>query len=76
MIFVLQNGEEVAVELSTHNLPSDKEVDSITVLHSLEGCALVMLCSSRPSIRRLALMVLKEVKTMFPLLDPDNKVFV
>lgn len=32
------------LELSAHSLLSDKEVDRITVLHSVEGFALVMLC--------------------------------
>ena len=30
--------------MSAHSLASDKEVDRITVLHSVEGFALVMLC--------------------------------
>jgi len=34
----------VQLELSAHSLLSDKEVDRITVLHSVEGFALVMLC--------------------------------
>lgn len=32
------------LELSAHSLLSDQEVDRITVLHSVEGFALVMLC--------------------------------
>lgn len=70
----LQSADNETLELSSHALPSDKELDTISVLHSVEGCALVMLCNSKPSIRRLAVMVLKEVKTIFPLADPEEKV--
>ena len=43
--FVLfQSGQDIQLELSAHSLPNEKEVDRITVLHSVEGFSLVMLC--------------------------------
>ena len=43
-LYLLHTLQDIKLELSAHNLPSDKEVDRMTVLHSVEGCALVMLC--------------------------------
>jgi len=39
-----------------------------SVLHSVEGLALVMLCQCRPSSRRLAVTLLREVRQLMPLL--------
>ena len=39
-----QSGQDMQLELSAHSLPNDKEVDRMTVLHSVEGFSLVMLC--------------------------------
>lgn len=46
------------------------------VLHCLEGLALVMLCQSRLSTRKLAVAVLKEAKQMLPLLCHDEVGFL
>ncbi|KAL9973951.1 hypothetical protein ACROYT_G020474 [Oculina patagonica] len=66
-------GQDLQLELSAHCLPSDKEVDRITVLHSVEGFALVMLCSIHPVIRKLAFLVLKEVRMLCSLMDLTEK---
>lgn len=65
--------QDAQLELSAHSLPCDKEVDRITVLHNVEGFALVMLCSIHPIIRRLAFLVLKEVRTLSSLMDLTDK---
>ena len=45
-----QSDKELQLELSAHNLPHDKEIDRMTVLHNVEGFALVMLCRDRKSV--------------------------
>ncbi|XP_063096410.1 protein furry homolog-like isoform X5 [Cavia porcellus] len=40
-----------------------------TVFHVVEGFALVILCSSRPATRRLAVSVLREIRALFALLE-------
>ena len=42
------------------------------VLHCVEGLALVMLCQGRASPRKLALSLMKEVKSLLPLLCGDD----
>lgn len=42
------------------------------VLHCVEGLALIMLCQSRLTTRKLAVAVLKETKQMLPLLCVDE----
>ncbi|XP_069057619.1 protein furry homolog-like isoform X2 [Pleurodeles waltl] len=51
-----------------HTLPLERSPYS-SVFHIVEGFALVILCSSRPSTRRLAVNVLKEVRALFTILD-------
>lgn len=36
-----------------------------TVLHAVEGLALVLLCSCQMTTRRLAISVLKEIRSLF-----------
>ena len=43
--------------------------DMATTLHMAEGFALVMLCHIRTPPRRLAFLILKEVKTLFKMLN-------
>ncbi|XP_068703466.1 protein furry homolog-like isoform X2 [Montipora foliosa] len=69
----VQVGQDLQLELSAHNLPNEKEVDRMTVLHGVEGFALVMLCSIHPVIRKLALLVLKEVRILCTLMDLNEK---
>ncbi|KAJ7393101.1 hypothetical protein OS493_008400 [Desmophyllum pertusum] len=68
-----KSGQDTQLELSAHSLPCEKEVDRITVLHSVEGFALVTLCSIHPVIRKLAFLVLKEVRILFNLMDLSEK---
>jgi len=46
------------------------EVDrNRSTLHAVEGLALVMLCSSKPIIRKQAVIMLKESRNLFAVLD-------
>jgi hypothetical protein len=59
--------------LGTSSLSSDivkksSEIPITTTLHLVEGFALVMLCNYRPSPRRLAVHIMKEVKCIIKLL--------
>ncbi|XP_029213132.2 LOW QUALITY PROTEIN: protein furry homolog [Acropora millepora] len=69
----VQSDKDLQLELSAHNLPHDKEIDRMTVLHNVEGFALVMLCSIHPVIRKLALLVLKEVRTLGIVMNLSEK---
>uniref|UniRef100_A0A8C4HHX3 Furry homolog a (Drosophila) n=1 Tax=Dicentrarchus labrax TaxID=13489 RepID=A0A8C4HHX3_DICLA len=47
-----------------HTLPAERGPHS-TVLHAVEGLALVLLCSCQLSTRRLAIAILKEIRSLF-----------
>uniref|UniRef100_A0A4W3J6G7 Furry homolog, like n=1 Tax=Callorhinchus milii TaxID=7868 RepID=A0A4W3J6G7_CALMI len=47
-----------------HTLPLERSAYS-SVFHAVEGFALVVLCSCRPATRRLAVNVLREIRTLF-----------
>ena len=49
--------------------PGNARPDMVTTLRMAEGFALVILCHIRAAPRRLAFMVLKEVKTLFKILN-------
>ncbi|CAH1777850.1 unnamed protein product [Owenia fusiformis] len=51
-------------ELSAHRLPFDKSTHA-NVLNEVEGFALVMLCNCRPLTRKLAVLLMKEVRNLF-----------
>ncbi|ERE89734.1 putative protein furry-like isoform 2 [Cricetulus griseus] len=53
---------------SPHPPPPERNPYS-TVFHVVEGFALVILCSSRPATRRLAVSVLREIRALFILLE-------
>lgn len=42
-----------------------QEVTDLSVLHEVEGLALVMMCSARVVTRKLAVHLLKEVRNIF-----------
>ena len=46
-----------------------QNIGHCTTLHEIEGFALVMLCSCVPPVRRLAVVILKEVRMLFNVLD-------
>ena len=46
-----------------------------SVFHVVEGFALVILCSSRPATRRLAVSVLREIRALFALLEIPKVLF-
>ncbi|XP_015983628.2 protein furry homolog-like isoform X10 [Rousettus aegyptiacus] len=53
---------------ASHPPPLERSPYS-SVFHVVEGFALVILCSSRPATRRLAVSVLREIRALFALLE-------
>ncbi|XP_074085587.1 protein furry homolog-like isoform X6 [Macrotis lagotis] len=53
---------------TAHTLPLER-IPYSNVFHVVEGFALVILCSSRPATRRLAVSVLREIRALFALLE-------
>nr|XP_012384973.2 protein furry homolog-like isoform X4 [Dasypus novemcinctus] len=53
---------------ASHPHPLEKSLYS-SVFHVVEGFALVILCSSRPATRRLAISVLREIRALFAILE-------
>ncbi|XP_044536822.1 protein furry homolog-like [Gracilinanus agilis] len=53
---------------AAHTLPLER-IPYSNVFHVVEGFALVILCSSRPATRRLAVSVLREIRALFALLE-------
>ena len=53
---------------SVRQMASEAE-RSRTTLHAVEGLALVMLCSSKPIIRKQAIIMLKESRYLFSVLN-------
>ncbi|XP_056139794.1 protein furry homolog [Lampris incognitus] len=49
---------------SSHRVPTERGPHS-TVLHAIEGLGLVLLCSCQLSTRRLAIAILKEIRSLF-----------
>ncbi|XP_048477459.1 protein furry homolog-like, partial [Rhincodon typus] len=49
---------------TAHTLPVERSPYS-SVFHAAEGFALVVLCSCRPATRRLAVNILREIRTLF-----------
>ena len=48
----------------SHRGPAERSPHS-TVLHAVEGLAVVLLCSCQLSTRRLAVCILKEIRSLF-----------
>ncbi|KAM6362282.1 protein furry homolog-like isoform 3-T3 [Alca torda] len=53
---------------TAHTLPLERNLYS-SVFHVVEGFALVILCSTRPATRRLAVSVLREIRALFTVLE-------
>uniref|UniRef100_A0A8V5FV46 Uncharacterized protein n=1 Tax=Melopsittacus undulatus TaxID=13146 RepID=A0A8V5FV46_MELUD len=53
---------------AAHTLPLERTLYS-SVFHVVEGFALVILCSTRPATRRLAVSVLREIRALFTVLE-------
>ncbi|NWS66025.1 FRYL protein, partial [Crotophaga sulcirostris] len=53
---------------TAHTLPLERTLYS-SVFHVVEGFALVILCSTRPATRRLAVSVLREIRALFTVLE-------
>uniref|UniRef100_A0A8D2ICE4 FRY like transcription coactivator n=1 Tax=Urocitellus parryii TaxID=9999 RepID=A0A8D2ICE4_UROPR len=63
-----QDSQHGVTNGASHPPPPERSPYS-TVFHVVEGFALVILCSSRPATRRLAVSVLREIRALFALLE-------
>ncbi|EPB73337.1 hypothetical protein ANCCEY_07583 [Ancylostoma ceylanicum] len=63
---------ELISENNVHAAPPLYVLNYASVLHAVEGLALVMLCQIRPQPRKIAISLLKEVKQIISILSLDN----
>ncbi|CAK7291764.1 Protein furry homolog-like [Vulpes lagopus] len=63
-----QDSQHGVANGASHPPPLERSPYS-NVFHVVEGFALVILCSSRPATRRLAVSVLREIRALFALLE-------
>uniref|UniRef100_A0A2K5S0A5 FRY like transcription coactivator n=1 Tax=Cebus imitator TaxID=2715852 RepID=A0A2K5S0A5_CEBIM len=63
-----QDSQHGVANGASHPPPLERSPYS-SVFHVVEGFALVILCSSRPATRRLAVSVLREIRALFALLE-------
>ncbi|XP_068258694.1 protein furry homolog-like isoform X6 [Nyctibius grandis] len=63
-----QDSQRGVSNVAAHTLPLERTLYS-SVFHVVEGFALVILCSTRPATRRLAVSVLREIRALFTLLE-------
>uniref|UniRef100_A0A2K6GAG0 FRY like transcription coactivator n=1 Tax=Propithecus coquereli TaxID=379532 RepID=A0A2K6GAG0_PROCO len=63
-----QDSQHGVANGASHPPPLERGLYS-SVFHVVEGFALVILCSSRPATRRLAVSVLREIRALFALLE-------
>ncbi|XP_032961416.1 protein furry homolog-like isoform X1 [Rhinolophus ferrumequinum] len=63
-----QDSQHGVANGASHPPPLERSLYS-SVFHVVEGFALVILCSSRPATRRLAVSVLREIRALFALLE-------
>nr|XP_044986313.1 protein furry homolog-like isoform X3 [Jaculus jaculus] len=63
-----QDSQHGVANGANHSSPLERSPYS-SVFHVVEGFALVILCSSRPATRRLAVSVLREIRALFALLE-------
>ncbi|EYC42272.1 hypothetical protein Y032_0537g3116 [Ancylostoma ceylanicum] len=64
--------KELISENNVHAAPPLYVLNYASVLHAVEGLALVMLCQIRPQPRKIAISLLKEVKQIISILSLDN----
>uniref|UniRef100_A0A7I4YEW8 MOR2-PAG1_N domain-containing protein n=1 Tax=Haemonchus contortus TaxID=6289 RepID=A0A7I4YEW8_HAECO len=57
---------------NSHAVPPLYFLNYASVLHAVEGMALVMLCQIRPQPKKIAISILKEVKQIITILALDN----
>ncbi|KAK5975254.1 hypothetical protein GCK32_010909, partial [Trichostrongylus colubriformis] len=57
---------------NAHSAPPLYVLNYASVLHAVEGMALVMLCQIRPQPKKIAISLLKEVKQIISILALDN----
>lgn len=57
-----------SASVATGDVARKPEIPLSTTLHLVEGFALVMLCNYRPAPRKLAVHIMKEVKSIMKLL--------
>ncbi|NXY71774.1 FRYL protein, partial [Glareola pratincola] len=63
-----QDSQRGVTNGAAHTLPLERNLYS-SVFHVVEGFALVILCSTRPATRRLAVSVLREIRALFTVLE-------
>uniref|UniRef100_A0A674JZD2 FRY like transcription coactivator n=1 Tax=Terrapene triunguis TaxID=2587831 RepID=A0A674JZD2_9SAUR len=63
-----QDSQRGASNGTAHTLPLERTLYS-NVFHIVEGFALVILCSTRPATRKLAVNILREMRALFTLLE-------
>uniref|UniRef100_A0A8C8SQI4 FRY like transcription coactivator n=1 Tax=Pelusios castaneus TaxID=367368 RepID=A0A8C8SQI4_9SAUR len=63
-----QDSQRGASNGTAHTLPLERTLYS-NVFHIVEGFALVILCSTRPATRRLAVSILREIRALYTLLE-------
>lgn len=56
--------QHTVLNMVTQDAGKKNEIPLVTTLHFVEGFALVLLCNYRPYLRKLAAMILKEVKNL------------
>ncbi|XP_064544555.1 protein furry isoform X5 [Drosophila montana] len=56
--------QHTVLNMVSNDVSKKNEIPLITTLHFVEGFALVLLCNYRPYLRKLAAMILKEVKNL------------
>lgn len=60
---------------ASHRVPAERSPHS-TVLHAVEGLALVLLCSCQLSTRRLAIAIMKEIRSLFMTIGQSEVILV
>lgn len=56
--------QHTVLNMVANDVSKKNEIPLVTTLHFVEGFALVLLCNYRPYLRKLAAMILKEVKNL------------
>ncbi|XP_051859867.1 protein furry isoform X5 [Drosophila albomicans] len=60
--------QHTVLNMVANDVGKKNEIPLVTTLHFVEGFALVLLCNYRPYLRKLAAMILKEVKNLMRVL--------
>lgn len=69
--FMLVFSSQLLQSSSSLKAPAERGPHS-TVLHAVEGLSLVLLCSCQLTTRRLAVSILKEIRSLFAAIKPSE----